>query len=97
MGIIENELKKEEWKLKEIEKQVREKLKKAPKGFLRISNSHAKTEYYHRSADGNNKNGRYIRKGEIELARQLAQRDYDLQLLEKTKNRLCVIDRFLKE
>lgn len=97
MRKIEDELMKEVKNLEMIEKQIREKLRKAPKGFLRISNSHARTEYYYKSDDVNRKNGRYIRKGEMELARRLAQRDYDVQLLEKVHNRRCAIDKFLSE
>lgn len=97
MKIIEIELMKEVKKLKIIEKQVRERLKKAPKGFLRISNSHTRPEYYHKCDGVSSKNGRYIRKGEIELARGLAQRDYDIQLLERAGNRLDVINKFLNE
>jgi len=97
MKTIEIELIKEVKKLEMLEKRVRERLKKAPKGYLRISNSHGRPEYYHKCDSVSSKNGRYIRKGEIELARGLAQRDYDMQLLEKAGKILCAINGFLDE
>lgn len=97
MKTIESVLKVEVNKLEKVIEQAKERLRTAPKGFLRISRKGSKTEYYYKSAEISNKNGRYIKKKERELARRLAQRDYDARIIEISEERIKAIHIFLKK
>lgn len=55
-------------------------LKDAPSGFLRIANVRGKDRYY-KVDEGKRQMGVYISKKNIDLARQLAQKSYDLKVL----------------
>ena len=96
MKTMEMALRREIHKLEDIARRTSERLRTAPKGFLRISNRKTKTEYYYKGVEERNRNGRYIRKGESELAQRLAQRDYDVQVLETAQKRIKSIEGFLK-
>lgn len=96
MKTMEMALRREIHKLEDITRRTSERLRTAPKGFLRISNRKTKTEYYYKGVEERNRNGRYIRKGESELAQRLAQRDYDVQVLEAAQKRIKSIEGFLK-
>lgn len=96
MKTIESILKLETIKLEKVIKQAKERLLEAPKGFLRISGKGGKIEYYYKSDEIGNKNGRYIRKEDWRLVRELAQRDYDIRILKEAEERVSAIDRFLK-
>lgn len=63
-------------KLKEV--------KKAPAGSLRVTSSNHVTQYYHKTLAGDTC-GRYIPAKNLRLAKALAQKDYDLQLIEALK------------
>ncbi len=63
-------------KLKEV--------KKAPAGSLRVTSSNRVTQYYHKTLAGDTC-GRYIPAKNLRLAKALAQKDYDLQLIEALK------------
>lgn len=63
-------------KLKEV--------KKAPAGSLRVTSSNHVTQYYHKTQRGDTC-GRYIPAKNRRLAKALAQKDYDLQLIEALK------------
>ena len=57
-------------------------------------------EYYYKEADCNRRgsaNGKYIKKNEIDLARRIAQRDYDVKIAKNAERRIKAIDSFLKE
>ena len=96
MKTIETILKIEVSKLEKVIKQAKERLRTAPKGFLRISGKGSKIEYYYKSTEISNKNGRYIKKKDRELARRLAQRDYDVRVIETVEERIRGINNFLK-
>lgn len=96
MKTIETILKIEVSKLEKVIKQTKERLRTAPKGFLRISGKGSKIEYYYKSTEISNKNGRYIKKKDRELARRLAQRDYDVRVIETVEERIRGINNFLK-
>lgn len=55
-------------------------LKHAPEGTLRISKSKKKHQFYHR-LNGKDTHGKYLRKSEIALAEQLAQKGYMQKML----------------
>lgn len=69
----------EQWKT-----QKEKELMKAPEGSLRICRHGKKIQYYHRN-DVKDFNGVYIREQDIELARKLAQKDYDEKVLKSVK------------
>ncbi len=72
---VKNAKIKEE-ELKELIRVLQRKTGRAPKGRLIVSQSHGKAQYY-------KKNGTriYIKSSEIDLARALAQKEYDEKLL----------------
>ena len=73
--------------IRQMTKDLEKKLSKAPEGRLRISTSKGFTRYYQVQPDSG-ANGRYLPRKEEELAKQLAQKDYDgkvLAMLEQEK------------
>ena len=76
-------------------KETKEKaINKAPDGTLHIHRKKKKVEYYHR--DGEKKaTGRYIRKNNMELAKQLAQKDYDIKILKSINKELNAIQQYI--
>lgn len=87
----------EEEKLSELINTTQEGLKKAPDGNLRISiNKSGKPEFYHRT-DSKDRNGKYIQKKNIDLAKALAQKEYDTRLLAKSKLRRRIIQDFMEK
>lgn len=107
MQTIEASLLKEKKHLEKIIQDAKERLKTAPEGHLRIQKKQGHVEYYYRKADvnrhaagegvrsGSCDNGRYLKKSEQNLARGLAQRDYDLKLLKRAEERVKAIDTFI--
>ena len=90
-------LKKEYQQLKQIVDETKGRLQNAPKGNLRIAKKEKGVEYYYVAEGEENKNGRYIKKKNIDLAKSIAQRDYDAIILKKATKRLNMIENFLKE
>ena len=98
MKKIEEELRKELCMISEMESKVNERLKNAPKGYLRVAQKNGKVQYYYTNYESDdirerNNNGRYIRKSEYEFAKKMIQRDYDMQLanvLRKRRNGICL-------
>lgn len=80
--------------LEKIIQQTRLRLKKAPRGFLRIAKKRHRMEYYYKDSETSH-NGRYMPKKEIDLARKLVQRDYDERLINVAESRIKVINDFL--
>ena len=74
-------------KLKEV--------KKAPAGSLRVTSSNRVTQYYHKTLAGDTC-GRYIPVKNLRLAKALAQKDYDLQLIESLKTESRLLQNTLK-
>lgn len=92
-------LEMEEKRLSRIEKLVEESLCAAPAGSLRVSCSNGHTQYYH-CTDENEKSrhfGTYIRKANLDLARKLAQKDYDRKMQELVRKRLKQIRKILPD
>ena len=98
MGIIENMLRKEVDELRSMIEYKEKNLKKVPKGSLNIDKKKDHVEYYYKSEKEKkiNKKGRFIRKSEIDLARKLAQRDYDQAIVKNAKERVRAIESFLR-
>lgn len=74
-------------KLKEV--------KKAPAGSLRVTSSNRVTQYYHKTLAGDTC-GRYIPAKNLRLAKALAQKDYDQQLIESLRKELRLLQNTLK-
>ncbi len=84
--------------IKELEKVInrcKKCLEEAPEGSLRIINSKNRVQYYHVKEKGDTK-GTYIRNGESEVAKQLAQKAYAKKMLriveEKKKMLESIVD-----
>ncbi len=92
----EQELRKELNNLYKIAEKLKEKLKSAPKGNLRISNSHAKPEYYYKPEGDKGGNGSYIKQKDLGKAVAIAQRDYDRQLLVSIEKHITLMEGFLE-
>ena len=87
--------KKEEALLRSMIVQTEKNLEKAPAGTLIIRKRQGRTEYFHRLPDTPELKERrvYISKENIELARALAQKEYDIKLLKLLKLRIAAIER----
>lgn len=101
MNTIEKVLEKELSQLKECVIKAKKNLDKAPRGNLRVRKWNGVVEYYYRntesgSVEESRGNGRYLRKNEIDFARKLAQRDYDMSVIKLAEERIKVIERFLE-
>ncbi|MBR3769572.1 MAG: hypothetical protein IKL06_03460 [Lachnospiraceae bacterium] len=97
MKKIEKVLKNEVEQLKKIIGETEKRLRNAPSGNLRISNKKGKVEYYYRSKETDNRNGRYMKKREKDLVKRIVQRDYDNSIIKKAAERLKVIELFLEK
>lgn len=95
MQTIESTLRKEMHHLEKIAKEARRRLEAAPKGHLRAMKKRGGVEYYYKSADGGSGNGRYMKKSEEKLAKELAQRDYDERVVKNAEERMKAINTFL--
>lgn len=85
----------EQARLENIIEITQERLKSAPEGTLRLSNSHNYLQYYHCTDE--NKLGKYIVKGQEELIRSLAQKSYDEKVLRLADKRIRQIKKITKD
>ncbi len=102
MKKIETILKEELYQLKKIVEETQKRLIGAPIGNLRVRKWNNVLEYYYRNPDANNTNetrhnGRYLKKDEMDFAKKLAQRDYDVQIVRAGQERIKAINTFLKK
>ena len=100
MKRIETILREELAQLKEVLEHAEQRLIDEPKGTLRVRNWNGKVEYYYRNSDAANdkesrSNGRYLKKSEEDLAKAIAQRDYDTTVIKKARERIKAIEKFL--
>lgn len=108
MKTMEKMLQEEIVELKKMMESIKKRLETAPKGSLRIARKKNQVEYYYigdEKADDaekerdkrawENRNGRYMRKNEMMFVRKLAQRDYDVCVLNRAEERVNAIERFL--
>ncbi len=96
MKTIEAILKKEKKELERTIKEVERRLQNKSIGFLRIAQKKNHVEYYYKSGKSDDKE-KYLRKSDIQLAHDIAQRDYDINILKNAKERIRIIDTFLKK
>jgi len=85
----------EEKRLRIIKEEVDRRLIDAPEGFLRIASSKKQQQYMYCTNDSetSRKQGRYIRKEEMELVRSLAQKAYDVKIQRLVEKRLKQISK----
>lgn len=103
MKTVENMLEEDKFQLQRIIDELKQRLVDAPKGRLRISKKRGGVEFYYKEERGDalgetrkrNSNGRYMKKDEYELVNRIAQRDYDVDVLERAEERLQAIEIFL--
>lgn len=82
--------------LKDALLKVRKRLENAPPGHLKISRKKTHTEFYHITLRGATR-GTYISKKNRPLAAQLAQKEYDNQLLKEISKEIRNLELFLKQ
>lgn len=85
----------EQDRLRNIIEISKTRLKNAPEGTLRLSNSHNYLQYYHCTEE--NKSGKYITKGQDELVKKLAQKSYDEKVLRLAEKRMRQIQTITKD
>ena len=95
MNGLRDLLLKEQLRLENIISKVKDRLKMAPEGSLRLSKSNNHIQYYWCKEE--NKTGYYISKNNIEVARKLAQKSYDKKVLELAEKRLSQIRKMTKD
>ncbi|MBE5996257.1 MAG: hypothetical protein E7240_02740 [Lachnospiraceae bacterium] len=83
--------------LEALAEEMKVRIEKAPEGSLCINKRGTRTnpEYYHRK-DPSMRNGVYLRKKDIALAKALAQKDYDIKVLKSADKELKAIEAFLQ-
>lgn len=97
MQTIETILREEKEQLERIIKEAKKRLEKAPQGHLRVDGKRNKPEYYYINSESGKSNGRYIKRSELELARGLAQRDYDICVVKNAEAKAKAINAFLSK
>ena len=101
MKKIESRLQEELIQLKQIAEKAEKRLKNAPEGSLRVRNWNGRTEFYYKNDSADNEkerrsNGRYLKKQEECLAKELIQKDYDMAVVRRAKVRIKAIEKFLE-
>lgn len=101
MKKIETKLQEELIQLKKIVEKAEERLTSAPAGSLRVRSWNGRTEFYYKNDNTDNKkesrsNGRYLKKQEESLAKELIQKDYDMAVIKRAKVRIKAIEKFLE-
>lgn len=94
------ELEQEKEELEKLLKILKKANKKAPEGTLRIIKTKGKyPQYYHYqgTGEGQGKSLRYLPKKELKFAQKLAQKQYDLDVIECLIRRADAIGKFLKQ
>lgn len=77
---------------------VREKeraLERAPEGYLRVSMSHGAPRYYH-VQESEQRSGTYLGKKKLRLAKKLAQKAYDKEVLDAAMQELKALETYEK-
>lgn len=93
MKAIETILREEKDRLNKIAEEAKRRLKMAPKGYLRTRRWHGVIEYYYSEVVADN--GKYLKKSEKNIAKGIAQRDYDIQVVKNVAARIKAINTFL--
>lgn len=94
MEQLKNLLEVREKQLLQLKKEKEKALLTVPEGSLRVCNSGNRTQYYQRK-DSQDLNGVYIRESDIQVARDLAQKDYDRKVLQAVDKELSAVRKYL--
>ena len=89
--IIKNDLNQ----VKKLKAEIEKSLKKAPEGSLIVSKSKATVQFFHKE-NHTQKKGKYIKKSNMKLIAQLAQKDYDQALYRTLEKREIKLEKVLK-
>ena len=81
--------------LTQLNKEKEKALEKAPEGSLRVSKKGNIYQYYQRVKPEDH-TGTFIRQEDMNLARKLAQKDYDSKVLRASERELSAINKYLK-
>lgn len=92
---IRNSLIAEYERLNKLLLKTQDSLEDAPEGKLYLGKSQGVTQYYH-GFEGAPRHGVYISKKELNLIKRLAQKSYDIKILDYTQKVTRHIDRLLK-
>ena len=95
--MVKNTLEKEAKELRKIIKEVEKRIKIVSKGKLRVADTERGFQYYLLNENSTNNYGTYIKKSEVQLAKEIAQSDYDSKVLKTAKARLHTIEVFLQK
>ena len=93
---LRKDLEVRKYRIEKLMIRLKKRINAAPPGFLRITKSHNHKQFYH-TIMPNEKPGMYISCNNQSLPARLAQKDYDIKLLEVLKQQQKTIDRFLKD
>jgi len=96
MENIQGMLKERANMLKKLKKEKEKSLQTAPEGYLRIGKNKDRVQYYHRT-NPKDFTGKYLTKGEKELAQILAQKDYDKKVLNSAEKELDAIEKYFSK
>lgn len=96
---LKKKLLEEQERLEKVICETKTQLETAPEGTLRLSKTKKYTQYYHCTDRNRQKspNGRYLKKKEMELVRQLAQKEYDEKVLCLAEKRAQQISKLIAE
>lgn len=90
---LKNMLLQEKLHLQDVIARAKSQIEDVPEGYLRISKDKNQVRYYHCLDD---RYGKYISKKNEQLARQLAQKNYNYDIIKKAKKRLNQITKLLQ-
>jgi len=97
VGTSKDYLQKKYMELKRLEQEIMQAEKRGeevPEGSLRVTEIQGKSRYFFRKPG--EKKGRYLQAPEMELARNVAQKEYDRKLRKKILEQQAVIKHFIK-
>lgn len=83
--------------IQNVSSEISTHFSKFPANHIRISHCNGTIQYYQVGKDIKNKNGVYIPKDDMDFVHQLAQKDYDEELLRLASKRLKQIQRITKD
>ncbi|WP_051200662.1 hypothetical protein [Butyrivibrio sp. XPD2002] len=92
---IRKEFEKRENELNAVLTECDNRLKKMPEGKLKVITKKGKPYYYFRK-DGNDASGTYIRRKNLDKARKLAQRDYEIQVKKALSDEMMALSLYSK-
>ena len=93
---LEKEIKERLHALKSLLDRLNKACSKAPSGRIRICQNRGKPHYYLVTDKGSFR-GQYLQKSQKELAKQLAQKDYETKLIPVIEREIKLLDKYLRQ